>query len=111
MACKCPQTDEERLKSFASGLPLIRGSIIKNDGTVVDLADYLGVEKTPLDPQIAKAQFTYPYIRDRVIFQDGQTCSLTALIEALLDRIVDAGLVYSDELRLTYVQLTDADWN
>ena len=110
MSCKRRQTDQDRLKVLQASLPLIRGSIIKEDGTVVDLADYLDVPKTPIDPQIEKLQFTYPYIRDMVVFDNGQTCSLTALIDALLGKIVDAGLVYSDELRLTYRQLTDADW-
>lgn len=110
MSCRCQQTDQDRLKVLQASLPLIRGSIITERGEVIDLADYLDVPKTPIDPQIEKLQFTYPYIRDLVVFDNGQTCSLTALIDALLGKIVEAGLVYSDELRLTYRKLTDEDW-
>lgn len=104
------QKDAKRFMSLASLLPLIRGTIIKADGSRVDIADILGVEKTPVDSQLAKAQDTFPYIRDLVIMEDGQTCTLLDLIQALLDKIVDAGVVYSDELRLTYVALSPEDW-
>lgn len=114
MDCGCglnqKEKDLKRFQSLASQLPLIKGSIIKADGTVVSLYEYLGVETTPIDAQTAKAQVTYPYIRDKVIFEDGRTCALTALIEALLDRITEAGLVYTNELRLTYAPITAKDW-
>lgn len=109
----CPHnrnSDKKRLQSIAFSAPLIKGTIVTEEGEVIDIADYLGVQKTDADPQLAKAQNLYPYIRDRVIFKDGKTCTLTALIDALLGKIVEAGVVYSDELRLDYVPL-GGDWS
>lgn len=111
MGCKSDRnSDEKRFQTLASTLPLIRGSIIKDDGTITDLAEILGVEKTPIDKQLAKAQNTFPYLRNTVIFEDGQTTTLLELIDALLTKIQHAAEVYSDELRLDHVVLTKEDW-
>lgn len=111
MGCKSDRnSDEKRFQTLASTLPLIRGSIIKDDGTITDLAEILGVEKTPIDKQLAKAQNTFPYLRNTVIFEDGQTTTLLELIDALLTKIQHAAEVYSDGLRLDHVVLTKEDW-
>lgn len=104
------QLDARRLKTIAATAPLMRGSLVREDGSVVDIADLVGAEKTVADPQLARAQTTFPYLRDTVIFRDGRTCTITSLIEAVLAKISDAGVVFSDELRLTYVPL-GGDWS
>lgn len=88
MSCGCPMSPEKRdklqYKKIAATLPLIRGSIIRPDGTVIDIADVIGVPKSPMDPQLAKAQNIFPYIRDTVILENGQTCSLVEMVEYFL---------------------------
>lgn len=74
----------KRYKTIASRLPLIRGSVITPEGKVIDIADVIGIEKTPIDPQLAKAQAIFPYVRDTIILENGQTCSLTDLISAII---------------------------
>lgn len=113
MSCGChgiDNSDEARLKEIASTLRFIKGTIIQDDGTTVDLADIFGVDKTPIDRQTAKAQDIYPYIRDKIIFEKGQTCLLTDLLHAIIDEIKDAGLVYTDETRFYVQSITKADW-
>lgn len=75
------QKDRKRFKNIAQILPLIKGTIIKDDGTTVDIADVLNVPKTPADPQLARSQSTFPYIRETVILENGQTCSLIDVLK------------------------------
>ena len=146
MSCGCPisqkERDKEHYKKIAATIPLIKGSIIRPDGTVLDIADVIGVPKTPIDPQLAKAQNIFPYIRDTVILENGQTCSLVQMVEHFLSEFEkmegldekwtaylnelkemlvqlreyineveeQAGLVYTEELRLTPCELSESDW-
>lgn len=107
----CGRTPEERdllrFKNIESILPFVQGTIIKEDGSTVDLPDFIGaIPKTPMDPQIAKSQRIFPYIRNTVILKDGMTCRLTDILQALLaiEEVTTANL------RLLTVELTEADW-
>lgn len=94
MSCgKLPQPvkDAKRYKKIASCLPLLKGTIIKSDGTVVQIADLFGIPKTPADPQLAKAQNIFPYIRDTVILENGETCLLSDIIQIFLDKFDEIG--------------------
>lgn len=101
------EADKKRYKTLASQLPLIRGTIIRSDGTLVDIPDLVGgIEKTPMDPQLARAQNIMPFIRDTVILDKGQTCSLEEILTGLLSR----SLVYSRETRFIRIGLMPSDW-
>lgn len=112
MGCGLSQEerDRKRYQRIASKLPFLKGTIIAEDGTPVDISTLFGIPTSEADPQLAKAQVFTPYVKDTIILQDGRTCSLLDLIDNLLSRIQEAGVVYSEELRLTYVQLTKEDW-
>lgn len=142
MSCGCPKSQEERdkmhYKKIAATIPLVKGSIIRPDGTVIDIADVIGVPKSPMDPQLAKAQNIFPYIRDTVILENGQTCSLVEIVQHFLeefekiegldekwtadlndirkildqleDQIEALGLIYTENLRLTYYEPSEFDW-
>lgn len=101
------QRERENYKQIANKLPFIQGTIILENGERVDIADIFKVPKTDIDPQIRKAQSFYPFLRDTVILENGRTCSLMALFNSLLSMIREAGVVYTDELRLTTVEVTD----
>lgn len=104
-------TEEERerrkFQEIASRLPLSKGTIIREDGTLVDIADLVGVEKTPMDPQLARSQNIFPYYRDLMIMKDGKTCSLVDVLSALFEVRVTT----TDLTRLQRIQMTEEDWS
>lgn len=95
------ETDARRYRKMAQNLPLIRGTIIKDDGTTVDLADIFDIAKSSMDPQLAKAQNIFPYIRDTVVLEDGKTCSLTEILHSLL---------FGKGFTIEHYQLKESDW-
>lgn len=84
----CGLTDEEKSNRYyqklAALLPFNKGTVIREDGSRIDICDVIGVPKTPADPQLAKAQNVFPYIRDTVLLENGQTCSLVQCVERFL---------------------------
>lgn len=112
MECNLSQDerDKKRFQKIASSLPFLRGTIIAEDGTTVDISDLFEVETSPADPQITKAQTFTPYVKDKILLQDGRVCSLLDIIGSLQERIRESGIVYSDELRLSYVPISWEDW-
>lgn len=108
--CCTGDREKKRFQAIAARLPFLKGTIIAEDGTTVDISDLFDVAVSKADPQLAKAQTFTPYVKDKVLLQDGRVCSLLDLIKSLLNKIDQAGLVYTPELRLTYVELTFRDW-
>lgn len=112
MGCNLSQEEREkkRYQVIASKLPFIKGTIIREDGTTFDISELFDLPVSEADPQLAKAQTFTPFIKNTIILQDGRTCSLLDLIEKILSLIDSASVVYTEELRLTHVELTSKDW-
>lgn len=112
MGCGLSQEERERQRylSIASRLPFLQGTIITTDGEPIDISDFFGLEVKNADPQLKKAQEFNPFIRDTILLQNGRVCSLVDLLNRLFEMIEQAGVVYTSELRLTYVSLSEEDW-
>lgn len=112
MGCGLSQEERERQRylSIASKLPFLKGTIISTEGEPIDISDIFGLEVSEADPQLKKAQPFTPFVKDTILLQNGRVCSLLDLINKLFELINDAGVVYTSELRLTYVPLSEEDW-
>lgn len=112
MGCGLSQEERERQRylSIASRLPFLPGTIISDEGEPIDISEIFGIKVSEADPQLKKAQPFKPFVKDKIILQDGRVCSLLELINKLLEMIDQAGVVYTSELRLTYVSLSEEDW-
>lgn len=103
------ERDKRRYRAIASTLPYIKGTIVDEQGNAVDISEFFDLMVSDADPQLLKAKPFLPFIKDTILLQDGKTCSLLDIIHTLLNRLGD-GNVYTKDLRLTYVKLTDKDW-
>lgn len=117
----CGLTSEDRTNRYyqklAALLPFNKGTIIRPDGSRIDICDVMGVPKTPADPQLAKAQNVFPYIRDTVLLENGQTCSLLDMVNYVVDKFSELEEIdnrfseYLDEIRSLLVRLKEyIDW-
>lgn len=115
MSCECggtqEQKDRRRFKTIAAGLPLLRGTIIKEDGTRVDISDLFDIPVSKADPQLARSQQTFPYMRDTILLEDGRVCLLSDLVAKISKDLYDASVVYTHETRFDRVQLSASDWS
>lgn len=76
-------SNEEQYKKLVRALLPLPGTIIRDDGTTIDISEIVGIEPTDKDAQVEKAFPRTPYIRDRVILEGGRVTSLEGILRAL----------------------------